>query len=404
MGAINPLGNTIGEIWDGLLEGKSGVRLAKNTDLNDYHIKIAGEIDLPDIKEYFNSPKMRKRLDRYILLGHVAGKQALADSGLEPEKGSERIGVIIGTGDGGLSAHLDNIPKITKDGMHTASLFYVLSAIPNTATAFFAQEAKLHGPSFSINSACATSNHVIGVATLMIKMGLADAIFAGGAEAVVNQAGIAAFGNIMALSDRNDSPETASRPFDVDRDGFVLSEGAAVLCLEDLEHAKKRGAKIYGEISGFGFTSDAHDLVAPHPEAKGASSAMEIALKTARLNPDDIGLVNAHGTSTPVGDKVEGIAVNNTFGSYGREVPVHSTKSMTGHLIGAAGATEVMAGILAFEKGLIHKSANLFKQDPEIDLNIVTETMEDNSIDHIMSNGFGFGGHNSSVIVSRFKD
>jgi 3-oxoacyl-[acyl-carrier-protein] synthase II len=237
----------------------------------------------------------------------------------------------------------------------------------------------------------------------MIKMGMADAIFAGGSEAAVNQAGICGFGNIMALSDRNDSPETASRPFDKDRNGFVLSEGAGVLLIEELEHALKRDAHIYAEVVGYGFTTDAHDLVAPHPEARNASMAMQIAMETARVNPEQIGLINAHGTSTPVGDRIESKAINKAYGEYGRKVPVHSTKSMTGHLLGGASAVEAIASMLAFERNVAHPSINVFEQDPEVELTLVTEPRDTSKLTHLMSNAFGFGGHNACILFRRFE-
>jgi 3-oxoacyl-[acyl-carrier-protein] synthase II len=403
LGTINPLGYTVDEFWNNLELGKPGVRLATKTDLSNFHVKIAGEVDMPDLSQYFQSKKMIKRLDDYIIYSHVAGTQAVKDAGLDIDKEPHRCGALIGTGDGGIKAHITNINRISTTGMQSTSPFYVISTIPNTGTAFFAQEWNLQGPSFSISSACATSNHAIGVAATLIQSGMADVMFAGGSEAAVNQAGLAAFGNIMALSDRNDSPETASRPFDVERNGFVLSEGAGVVCLEELEHARKRGAHIYGELSGFYFTTDAHDLVAPHPEARNSSQAMRGAIDTAGIQAEEVGLVNCHGTSTPKGDVVEGMAINNVLGDYGKKVPVHSTKSMVGHLLGGASAVEAIAALLVFERGVIHPSINLFHQDPHIHLNVVTEPRDGKSVDHIVSNAFGFGGHNASIVLSRFK-
>ena len=404
VGTINPVGNTVPEFWDNLLNRKSGIRLSQKVDLDNYHVKIAGEIDKPDLSEYFPSKKMLRRFDDYIVWAHVAGSQAVKDAGIDIDKAPHRYGSLIGTGDAGLSTQLNVISQINENGMASASPFYVINAIPNTATAYLAQIWNLHGPSFSVNSACATGNHAIGVAAALIEMGMADAIFAGGSECVINKAGIAAFGNIMALSTRNDDPETASRPFDKDRNGFVMSEGSGVLCLEDLEHAKQRGAHIYAELKGMGFTTDAHDLVAPHPEARGASLAMNIAMEMAELNPEDIGLINAHGTSTPMGDKIEGFAINRALGEqYGPKVPVHSTKSMTGHIIGGTSAVEAIAAMQVFEKGVAHPSINLFEQDPEINLNVITEATELPNVKNIMSNAFGFGGHNATLIFSKFE-
>ena len=402
IGTINPLGNTVGEFMDNLEAGKSGIRLAQKTDLSSYHVRIAGEIDLPDLEPYFRSRKLARRLDDYIIFGHIAGSQAVKDSGLDIDRAPHRYGSLIGTGDAGIKTHMDNINRIAKTGIHSTSPFYVIGAIPNTGTAFFAQECNLQGPSFAVSSACATANHALGVAAMLIRSGMADVIFAGGAEAAVNEAGMAAFGNIMALSDRNDTPQTASRPFDRDRNGFVLSEGAGVLCLEELEHARARDAHIYAELTGFYFTTDAHDLVAPHPEARNSSKAICGALDAAGLNPEDIGLINCHGTSTPVGDQVEGKAINIALGDHGSTVPVHSTKSMVGHMLGGASAVEAIAAIMVFERGIIHPSINLFEQDPQIKLNVVTEAREGSGVDHVLSNAFGFGGQNACIVLSRF--
>jgi 3-oxoacyl-[acyl-carrier-protein] synthase II len=404
LGTINPLGDIVQEFWDNLIKGKSGIRRTQNVEPNDFSVQIAGEIDLPDITKYFKSKKVEKKLDRYIIFGHISGSQAVEDSGLDIEAEPHRCGTIIGTGGGGVGAHVESIGRIFKSGPQSVSPYYVSSAIPNTGPAYFAKEWNLQGPSFSVSTACASGNYAIGLAVNLIKMDMADAIFAGGSEAVVNASGLAGFAKIMALSDRNDSPETASRPFDKDRDGFVLGEGAGVLCLEELEHAKKRGAHIYAEITGVGFSCDAYDLVAPDPEAKGAARAMRLALESARLNAEDIDLINGHATSTTLGDLAESVAVNRVFGDYSTKVPVHSTKSMVGHLLGGAGAVEAIAVILALEKGLIHQTSNVFEQDPAINLNVVKKTIENGQISHVLSNSFGFGGQNGVVVISRFKE
>jgi 3-oxoacyl-[acyl-carrier-protein] synthase II len=403
LGTVNPIGNTVAEYWDNLAAGKSGVRLARNTDLSNFHVKIGAEVDLPDLSAYFPKKYMSKRLDRFIVFGHIAAVQALKDSELDTQVNPDRYGALIGTGDAGVGVQFNTISNVVKGGMETVSPFYVVGCIPNTASGYFAKEYNLQGPNFSVNSACATSNHAIGLAALMIKMGLADAIFTGGAEAVVNIMGFAGFGVIGALSERNDSPETASRPFDKSRDGFILGEGAGVLCLEELEHAKKRGAHIYGELTGFGFSCDAFDLVAPHPEGRGACAAMENALQSASLNKEQIDLINAHGTSTPLGDMSESRAINKVFGDQTGKVLVHSTKSMIGHLVGAGGGTEAIAVLMALEKGIVHPTINQFEQDPEIRLNIVRNRPLEKTIDHALSNSFGFGGQNATIVISRFK-
>lgn len=404
IGTVNPIGNNVTEFWENLLAGHSGVRHVQNVEIDDYPIRIAGEIDLPDITGYFSEKKMAKRLDRYVILGHVAGSQAIQDSGLDVDRAPHRYGSLIGTGDGGVETNLINVEKIVTKGMQATSPFYIINSIPNTGSGFFAQSWNLQGPCFSVNSACATSNHAIGTAMMLIKMGMADAMFCGGSEAPVNKSGLCAFGNIFALSERNDSPATASRPFDRDRDGFVLSEGAGVICIEELEHARKRGAHIYCELSGFGFSCDAHDLVAPHPEGRGAIRAMSTALENAGIAPEEIGLINAHATSTPLGDPAEYRAARTVFGEYADQVPVHSTKSMTGHLLGATGGVEAIATILAFERDVIHESINLFNQDPDINFSVVTGGPREARIDHALSNGFGFGGQNSAIVFSRFNE
>lgn len=404
LGTVNALGNSVPEYWDNLIAGKSGVRKARHTKLpEDFPVQIAAEVDLPDLKPFFPKKYLTRRLDRFIVMAHIAATEAIKDSGLDADKAPHRYGALIGTGDAGVMTQYDNVKIMLNEGLEHISPFYVVGCIPNTASSYVAKEFNLQGPNFSVNSACATSNHALGVASMMIKIGMADAMYAGGSEAVVNTCGFAGFGVIRALSERNDSPETASRPFDKDRDGFILGEGAGVLCLEELEHAKKRGAKIYAELKGFGFTCDASDLVAPHPEGRGARMAMENALASAGLGRQEIDLINAHGTSTPLGDKSESLSISAVFGDHGTKVPVHSTKSMIGHLVGAGGGTEAIASILAFERGVVHPTINQFEQDPEIKLNVVANKPQEIKVNHILSNSFGFGGQNAVVILSRFK-
>lgn len=406
LGAVTPIGLNVADYWASLQEGKNGVRRMQNIEMPDFHVQIAAEVDLPEnIKDHFTQKKMIKRLDRFVIMGAWAGAQAIADAGLDVHANPTRYGTIIASGEGGLGTHWEQIHRMRTKGFNSVSPFYITAVIPNSAAAFLSQEQNLQGPSFAVSSACASSNHALGIAVGLIKGGMADAIFTGGAEAVATPASIAAFGTIGALSCRNDLPEAASRPFDRDRDGFVMGEGAGVLCLEELEHAKARGAHIYAEITGFGFTSDAFDLVAPHPEGIGAARSIADSLKMGKIRPDQLGLINCHGTSTPAGDQAECLAINKALGRADAErVYVHSTKSMIGHLIGAAGAVEAIAALMTFEKGIIHKTRNLEHQDPEINLNVVKENTDGRKIDHILSNAFGFGGHNSSVLFSRFKD
>jgi 3-oxoacyl-[acyl-carrier-protein] synthase II len=402
MGTINPIGNSVAEFWENCIKGKSGVRHISSFPINGFSVQIAGEIDLPDLTPYFKNKKMARRMDRFVVLAEIAGAQAVRDSGLDVEKDPNRCGVIIGTGEGGAATRYFNTKKIVEEGMQSTSPFFVM-CIPSTASGFLAMEWNLRGPCFSVNSACATGNHALGVAASLIKMGMADVMFTGGSEAVINPMGLSAFGNIMALSERNDSPQTASRPFDKDRDGFVLSEGAGVLCLEELEHAKRSGATIYAELTGYGFTCDAHDLVAPHPESRGSAQAMQDAMASAHVNPDQVDLINCHAASTALGDLAESKAINLVFKELARKVPAHSTKSMTGHPLGAASAVEAIAAILAIQKGVIHPTINQFEQDPAISLNVVKNQPLESRVDHVLSNGFGFGGQNAAVMISRFK-
>ncbi len=405
LGTVNPLGHTVEEFWRNLAAGRSGVRLARNTDLSRFAVKIGGEVDLPDLEPYFpgKNRKMPRRLDRFIIFSQIAATQAFKDSGLDVSRAPHRFGAVIGTGDAGVGVQFANVSTVLHKGMESVSPFYVVGTIPNTAAGYMANEFGFHGPNFTVNSACASSNHALGIAAMMIKLGLADAMLAGGSEAVVNVMGFAGFGVIRALSERNDSPETASRPFDKDRDGFVLGEGAGILCLEELEHARRRGARIYGELSGWGFTCDAHDLVAPHPEGRGAVEAMRTALESAQIEPGDIDLINAHGTSTPLGDLSESRAIGKVFGARTPGIPVHSTKSMIGHLVGAGGGVEAIAGLLAVVKGVIHPTINQFEQDPEIRLHVVRNQAREAEVGHFLSNSFGFGGQNASVVISKFK-
>ena len=407
IGTINPIGNSVEEFWHNLVIGKSGIREVQNLELGDFPVRIGGEIDLPDVSEYIPK-KMVRRLGRFITLGQIAAVQAFRDSGLDEKevaREAHRIGAIIGVADGG-----NDLDFKTSIGIHTHSMefispFYIVGAIPNTPAAYFAKTYGLLGPNYSVNSACASSNHAIGTAAMTIKMGFADIIFSGGTEGLLTIPAFAGFNVISATSRRNDDPAHASRPFDKDRDGFVLGEGAGILCLEELEHARKRGANIYAEVTGMGFSCDAYDLVAPHPEGVGAQIAMKNAIEDANIDPSEVDLINAHGTSTTLGDLAESRAINKTFGNeLSKKIPVHSTKSMIGHSIGAAGGIEVLAAILAIHKGVIHPSINLFEKDAEINLNIVANQAREQKVDHVLSNSFGFGGQTSALVISRLKE
>jgi 3-oxoacyl-[acyl-carrier-protein] synthase II len=402
LGTINPLGNNVNEYWDNLIKGKSGVRLVRNTNLGDYKIRIGAEIDLPDITEYFPKQIIQERFDKFIIYSHIAATQAFKDSGLCIDKEPFRYGVIMGTADAGLTTQIKSINQMFEKGIKSISPFYLVSHIPNTCASYFASQFNFQGPNFSVNSACASSNHAIGVAVLLIKMGMADAIISGGSDAVLNEMAFGGFGNLAALSRRNESPETASRPFDKDRDGFIIGEGAGVILLEELEHAKKRGAKIYCELKGFGFSCDAADLVSPDIDGRGAVISMRNSLQDARLNLNEIDLINVHAPSTKLGDQSESNAICNVFKNNYPEILVQSTKSMIGHLIGAAGSTELIAAIMAFERGVIHHTINLYNQDPDIPLTIVKNGPVEKKIKHILSNNFGFGGQNATIIISKY--
>lgn len=404
IGTINSLGHSVKEYWENLAKGVSGGKTSRNPDLANFSVQIAAEVDVreEEVKSYYKARKLYKRLDRFIGFGFVAGAQAYEDAGIDTEKNPERYGAIIASGEGGLQTNYEQISRIRDRGLEAISPYYIPSVIPNTPSALLCQEKNLQGPSFAVSSACASANHAIGTAVNLIKMGMADAIFAGGAEAVTCTPSMAAFTGIGALSRRNHDPAHASRPFDRNRDGFLMGEGAGVLCLEELDHARRRGAQIYGEITGFGFTSDAYDLVAPHPNGEGAGRAIRMALNMAGLNPEDLDLINCHGTSTPAGDLAESKAIHYALGKeVAQKLPVHSTKSMIGHLIGAAGAVEAIAVLLAITKGIVHPSINIEEQDPEILLNVVREAREA-KVKHALSDTFGFGGHNATIILSEF--
>ena len=410
MGTINPIGENVPDFWEHLAQGKSGIinLCTVYPVLKDYSVKIGGYFPLPlNAQEYFGKfKKWFKRLDEFVLYMQIAGAQAINDSGLDMAKENPfRVGALLGSGEGGLNSHERNQTMLQNQGLNAVSPLYVLNVIPNTATGFFAQSYGLCGPNFAPVSACATSNHSIGLSCMMIENDMADVMFAGGSEASVNPSGISAFGNLGALATKyNEQPELASRPFDSGRNGFIMSNGAAVLCLEELEHARKRGAHIYAEVSGYSFSADAHDLVTPHPNGRSTSYAMKQALKKAQLTPAQISLINAHGTSTEQGDLAEAKAIHQVFGAAASNMPVHSTKSMTGHTIGASGAIEAIAAILALEKQIIHPSINCFDPDPAIGLNIVPQTREDIPVEHVLSNNFGFGGQNAVVILSHFSN
>ncbi len=405
LGAVSPLGNDAESTWDGMKNGRSGIGLIQGMDPTDYPVKIAGEVKDFDPKPYFKNPKDARRMDRYAHLAIPAAKMALEDSGLldsDPDLG--RVGVMIGSGIGGLGTLEDNHTSLIQKSPSRVSPLTIPMMISNIASGVFSMEYGFGGPNMAIVTACATANHSIGEAWRMIKFGDAEAFIAGGSEASIRPMGLAGFANMKALSTRNDEPTRASRPFDTGRDGFVMGEGAGMVVLEELEHAKKRGAPILAELSGYGLSADAYHLTAPHPEGAGAARCMDMALKHAGLNPEDVDYVNAHGTSTPVGDVAETMAVKRSFGNHATSgLLVSSTKSMTGHLLGAAGGVEILACLMAMRDGIVPPTINLEDQDERCDLDYVANTAREVKIKTALSNSFGFGGHNASLLVTKFS-
>ncbi len=404
MGVISPVGNSVDTFWDSLKNGRSGISKIAAFDTSGYHCHIGGEVRDFDYVPFFKVAKDGKRADRYVGLSVAASKMALDDSGLDTNKiDPTRFGVMVGSGIGGLSTIEAEHTTLMQRSPSRVSPFLIPMMITNIGSGIISMEHGLTGPNMVVVTACATSNNNIGEAWRIIKFGDADGMVCGGAEASVLPLGLAGFGNMRALSTRNDDPTRASRPFDKDRDGFVMGEGAGVMVIEELEHAKKRGARIYAEVVGYGISADANNLTAPSPDGSGPSRAMIMALKHARLNPADLQYLNAHATSTGLGDIAETRAIKLAFGSYAKEgLQVSSTKSMTGHLLGAAGGVELAASVLAIRDGVIPPTINLENQDPECDLDCVPNTARECRVDAAMSNSFGFGGHNATVVVKRF--
>lgn len=405
IGAISPLGNDLASTWDGLKNGRSGIGRITQLDPEPYPCKIAGEVTDFDPKPFFSNPKDARRADRYTHFGIAAAKMAMEDSGMDPEKvNGDRVGVMVGSGIGGLSTLEAQHTVLMNRGASKVSPFVIPMMISNIASGMISMEYGFGGPNMAIVTACATSNHSIGEAWRMIKFGDADAFLCGGAEATILPMGLSGFSNMRALSMRNDEPQRASRPFDKGRDGFVMGEGAGVLVIEELEHAKARGAEIYGELVGYGSSADAYHLTAPHPEGSGARRCMEMALRHAQMNPEDVAYVNAHGTSTPVGDVAETKAIKKTFGAYANDgLLVSSTKSMTGHLLGAAGGIEIAACLMAIREGIVPPTINL--EDPEdgCDLDYIAHEAREVKVTSALSNSFGFGGHNASLLVKAME-
>ncbi|MFL6588548.1 MAG: beta-ketoacyl-ACP synthase II [Chthoniobacterales bacterium] len=404
MGVVTPIGNDLETFWRNLQNGVSGIALIKAFDTSAYDCRIAGELKDFDPKNYFKNPKDVRRTDRYTHLAMAAAKLAMADSGVDVGKlDRTRFGAIVSSGIGGLKTLEDQYTVLLTKGPSRVSAFTIPMLISNMASGLIAMEYGLQGPNFCIVTACATSNNAIGESWRMIKFGDADIFLAGGAEASIIPIGLAGFSAMKALSRRNDEPERASRPFDRDRDGFVMGEGAGVLVVEELEHAKARGAQIYCELTGYGLSADAHHMTAPPPDGEGAVRAMRMALKHARVTPEQIDYVNAHATSTGLGDICETRALKTVFGDHVRTVSISATKSMTGHLLGGAGAVETAACALAIRDSVIPPTINLENPDPECDLDYTANVAKQKKVRIAINNSFGFGGHNATLVAAEFN-
>ncbi len=406
LGALTPIGNTLSEYWDGLVSGKSGAAPIKQFDASLFKTQFACEIKDFNIEDFIDRKEARK-LDQFAQYAMVSSSEAMADSGLmESNPNVDRIGVIWGSGIGGLKTFQDECENFFGgDGNPRFNPFFIPKMIADIAAGHISIKFGLRGPNYVTVSACASATNAIIDAFNYIRLGKADAIVTGGSEAAVNQVGVGGFNALKALSTRNDSPETASRPFDLDRDGFVLGEGSGALILEEYEHAVKRGANIYAEVIGGGMSGDAYHITAPHPEGLGARNTMIAALEDAGIEPFAVDYVNVHGTSTPLGDIAEVKAIQQVFGEHAYSMNISSTKSMTGHLLGAAGAIEAIACIMAVKNDIVPPTINHFTDDPELDskLNFTFNKAQKRVVNVAISNTFGFGGHNTSVIVKKFN-
>ena len=402
MGAITPVGLDVGSTWDNLVHGRSGIAPVSSFETHDLDVRIAGEVKGFEPTDYLDKKEAR-RYDRFLQLGLVASAEAVNDARLvvTPDE-AERVGVLLSSGIGGISTIVEAANVLATRGPDRVSPFVVPMMLPDMLSGMVAIQTGAKGPNFGVVSACATSGHALGEAAEIIKRCEADVIIAGAAEAPVTRIGLAAFDSMHALSTRNDEPEKASRPFDRDRDGFVLAEAAGVLVLEELEHARARGARIYAEVVGYGATADAFHITTPSEGGEGAARAIKLALRRAGLQPSEIGYINAHGTSTPYNDRTESQAIKTVFGEH--PPPVSSTKSMTGHLIGASGAVEAIVCIKTILEGCLPPTINYDNPDPECDLDYVPNVARPARVDAALSNSLGFGGHNTALIVTRFQE
>ncbi len=407
MGALTPIGLSVDEFWKGMTEGRSGAAPITKFDTELFATKFACELKGFDPTDYMDR-KHARRLDGFCQYALSVARQAIGDAGIDSASLSEaekdRIAVIYGSGIGGIKVFTDQVQTYLESGVRRLSPFFIPMLIPDIAAGYISIEYGFRGPNYCVVSACATGNNNIGDAFLLIQRGLADAALCGGAESSVTEMGIGGFNAMRALSTRNEEPETASRPFDSTRDGFVMGEGAGALFIEELEQAKARGATIHAEIAGIGMSADAHHITAPDPAGRGASAAMRSALRDAGLAPDDVDYLNMHGTSTPLGDIAETNAIKDVFGDHAYTMNLSSTKSMTGHLLGAAGAVESIATILAIKNNCVPPTINFRNADPACDLNYTFNEAESRNVRVGVNNAFGFGGHNTTVVFKRYED
>ncbi len=407
MGALTPIGNNLQEYWNGLVDGVSGAGLITHFDTSKFKTKFACEIKNYDPAQYFDRKESRK-MDRYAQYAHIAADEAVKDAGLDPEAtDKDRCGVIWGSGIGGIETFLEEVKGfVTGDGTPRFSPFFIPKMISDIAAGMLSIKYGFRGPNFATVSACASSTNALIDAYFYIKLGKADLFIAGGSEASISPAGIGGFNAMQAMSTNNDEFATASRPFDVTRDGFVIGEGAGALILEELGHARARGAKIYAEVIGSGLTADAYHITAPHPDGMGAVNVMKQAILEAGLQPSDLDYINVHGTATPLGDIAEIKAILNLFGEHAYKLNISATKSMTGHLLGAAGAVEAIATIMAVVHDTVPPTINFRNPDPAIDqnLNLTLNKAQQRPVKVALSNNFGFGGHNASILVRKFEE
>jgi 3-oxoacyl-[acyl-carrier-protein] synthase II len=402
LGLITPVGIGVEASWQGLVAGRSGIGPITLFDASSFPTRIAGEVKGFEPGDFMDKKEARRN-DRFIQFGMAAAEMAMKDSGLDMSKEDpELVGCIVGAGIGGLGTIEETFRIYLEKGVRKISPFFIPSLIINLAPGQISLRYGMKGPNFSPVSACATGNHSIGDALLYIERGMADVMVAGGCEATITHLGIGGFCAARAMSERNDAPEKASRPFDKHRDGFVAGEGAGILILEEYEHARKRGARIYAELAGYGATADANHITSPAPEGEGGQRAMRMALKSAGVNPEQVGYVNTHGTSTPQGDVAECQAINKVFGDHARKgLVVSSTKSMTGHLLGAAGGAEAVISVLALHHGVVPPTINVEEQDPECQLDVVPNAARQKALDVVVSNSFGFGGTNAVLLFKK---